>query len=200
VGTLAFALFSPSSVGCSTNVVVLTRSAVTARGCAAYSVVAHIGVGLIVLGAVLLLGSFALALRTRRLSVADASAGMAATPGGTAPVPVPATPVGPVDGQAVAPAVESVPTVPVATESTQPTVATLPTAPTEPERAPEPVVVRTRPIAPGEDVPDHGGVRSDDPGLRDSAIRLPPGWYGNPDNPGKRVQWWDGTRLTDGPG
>jgi hypothetical protein len=28
---------------------------------------------------------------------------------------------------------------------------------------------------------------------------LPPGWYGNPDTPGKPVQWWDGTRLTDRP-
>ena len=52
--------------GCSTNLVVLTHSTVTARGCAAYSVVAHLGVGLIVLGAVLLLGSFVLAVRTRR--------------------------------------------------------------------------------------------------------------------------------------
>ena len=40
VGTLAYALFSPSSVGCSTNVVVLTHGTVTERGCAAYSVMA----------------------------------------------------------------------------------------------------------------------------------------------------------------
>ena len=105
VGTLAFALFSPSSVGCSTNVVVLTRSAVTARGCAAYSVVAHVGVGLIVLGAVLLLGSFALALRTRRLGTTDAAAGGAAIPEGFASVT--ATPAGPVEVRPVAPDAES---------------------------------------------------------------------------------------------
>ena len=68
VGTLAFALFSSASVGCSTNLVLLTHGTVTARGCAAYSVVAHVGVGLIVLGAVLLLGSFALAVRSRSLT------------------------------------------------------------------------------------------------------------------------------------
>ena len=38
VGIVLTALCSPSSVGCSTNLVVLTHSQVTARGCAAYSV------------------------------------------------------------------------------------------------------------------------------------------------------------------
>ena len=66
IGTLAFALCGPSTAGCSTNLVVLTHSAVTARGCAAFSVLARIGVGLMVLGAVLLLGSFVLAVRIRR--------------------------------------------------------------------------------------------------------------------------------------
>ena len=93
--------------------------------------------------------------------------------------------------------------VPVATTSpeftTSPTSPESPEAPepAEPEWAPEPVVVRTRPIAPGEDVHDD---LCDDSGLLDSAVRLPPGWYGNPKNPGGPVQWWDGSRLTDGPG
>jgi|GEM_PF-4878385 len=44
------------------------------------------------------------------------------------------------------------------------------------------------PIPPGEDEP--GGYLP---------MHLPPGWYGNPDNPDKPVQWWDGTRLVDRP-
>ena len=51
-----------------------------------------------------------------------------------------------------------------------------------------------RPIAPGEDVSP-----PPDEGLLGSVVQLPPGWYGNPDIPGKPVQWWDGTKLTDGP-
>jgi hypothetical protein len=199
VGTLAYALFSPSSVGCSTNVVVLTRSAVTARGCAAYSVVAHLGVGLIVLGAVLLLGSFALALRIRRLGAADAAIATSAEPIVHAPVAAPAAQAAPAS-RPVAPAVtDRAPSEPVVAE---PVAAGWVERPgqRESERTPEPAVARTRPIAPGEDVYDDGGNRPDEPGLLDSAVRLPPGWYGNPDNPGRPVQWWDGTRLTDGPG
>ena len=64
VGTLAYAFCSSSSMGCATNLVVLTRGAVTARGCAAFSVIAHVGIGCMVLGAVLLLGSFVLIART----------------------------------------------------------------------------------------------------------------------------------------
>ncbi len=55
-GIALWALCSPTSVGCATNVVVLTGGRVTARGCAAYSVAAHVGVGLLVLGAVQLSG------------------------------------------------------------------------------------------------------------------------------------------------
>jgi len=92
-GTLAYALFSPASMGCSTNLVVLTRGTVTARGCAAYSVLSHVGVGLMVLGAVLLVGSFALVLKTRRLGSADATTPLTQTappPGSGQPQP-PAT-------------------------------------------------------------------------------------------------------------
>ena len=95
VGTVLYALCSPSSVGCSTNLVVLTHSQVTARGCAAYSVVAHLGVGLIVLGAVLLLGSFVLAVRQRRQAASAASTAaaqmLAEEPRRTSVGPAPAT-------------------------------------------------------------------------------------------------------------
>ncbi len=93
---------------------VLSDGAVTTRSCAAYSVAAHLGVGLMVLGGVLLLGYFlVVAVRPQEVPPKDK-------------------------------AVE----------------------PSHPEAA------RPSPV-------------------------LPPGWYGNPGNPAKPVQWWDGTRLTD---
>ena len=185
VGTLAFALFSSSSAGCSTNLVVLTHSAVTARGCAAFSVVSHVGVGLVVVGAVLLLGSFALAVRTRRQG-----------PGATVATDrVPGPPAAlPTEPAHTAVPVVTVPPV-VVTAGPEPDAVDLPV--TARSEEPEPVLARTRPIAPGEDV-DEGAGR-DDVELPGSVVRLPPGWYGNPDNPGRPVQWWDGTKLTDRP-
>jgi hypothetical protein len=195
VGTLAFALFSPSTAGCSTNVVVLTHSAVTARGCAAFSVVAHIGAGLVVLGAVLLLGSFALVLRSRRPGPADTEMG----PAGVVP-------------QTEEPPASAVATGPPVTTPTAPAPAVVEPAPTRAPEVPRPVgpepapaATRTRPIAPGEDVFDQVFAAVDDEegdgtaGLLGSAVHLPPGWYGNPNIPGKPVQWWDGTRLIDRP-
>lgn len=209
-GTVLYALCSPSSVGCTTNLVVLTHSQVTARGCAAYSVAAHLGVGLIVLGAVLLLGSFVLSVRQRRHAASAASAAAQAptgepldTPAGPAPVAVAATV--PAAMTSVAPAAPSVPTAaPSATPPPGPVPGPEPSppSPVPPSPAPpsigRPVVdrrrrerrapVRVGPIPPGED--DLGPIGPES---------LPPGWYGNPDNPGGPVQWWDGTRLVDRP-
>ena len=109
IGTLAYALFSPSNAGCSTNLVVLTHSTVTAQGCAASSLLAHLGVGMIVLGAVLLLGSFILLVRNRRQPPADEVAGIGTGASGSratgeangariaapAPAPAPAPPTNP---------------------------------------------------------------------------------------------------------
>jgi len=206
VGTIAYALFSPSSVGCSTNVVVLTHGAVTERGCAAFSVMSHTGVGLMVLGAVLLLGSFAIAVRWRRqveASPVDAldslfgTAGDAAVPvtGQTTTVlAVPDAGAG-LDERAevrAVPEADPVPPVPrPIVPEPEPEPEIQPEPPPQPE--PEPVATR-RPIAPGED------VRQPAPsGMLGLSVQLPPGWYGNPDIPGKPVQWWDGTKLTDGP-
>ncbi len=234
-GTLMYALFSPASMGCSTSVVILTHGTVTARGCAAYSVVAHVGVGLIVLGAVLLLGSFVLVLRTRRQGARsgavgrrhagepDAGVGEDVPPGSPVPVPpaapappsvpfppsvpvpppapVPA-PVGTVEGgtaQVVAEVVVSEVVAPGAVPP-GPMGEPVPTRGVEPPPGQEPG--RTRPIAPGEE-PEVGhdrGDRGDVRDLRESPVLLPPGWYGNPDTPGRPVQWWDGTKLTDRPG
>jgi len=177
IGTLAYALCSPSSAGCSTNLVVLTHGSVTARGCAAYSTIARVGIGLMVLGAVLLLGSFILAVRFRRLAVPDVgSAEVVPSPPDAAPVP--SDTVAPRPAPASAPPVEA-PGAPVP-------------APVEvvPGRRPP---VRVGPIPPGEDGPDRDEPAADRP------VVLPPGWYGNPGNPDKPVQWWDGTRLTDRP-
>jgi hypothetical protein len=168
IGTLAYALCSPSSAGCSTNVIVLTHSSVTARGCAAFSVIARIGVGLMVLGAVLLLGSFILTVRTRRQTT---------TGTGTAE-PVPAR-----SAVSEALARPAAPTEVVATAS----------APVGREAPRRRAAERVGPIPPGEDGPEWDRPTPEVP------VPLPPGWYGNPNNPDKPVQWWDGTRLTDRP-
>ena len=172
IGTVAFALCSPSSAGCSTNLVVLTHGAVTARGCAAYSTIARVGIGLMVLGAVLLLGSFILAVRFRR------HAEVVPSPPGAAPVRSGAA-------EPRAARVSSPPVSAVAPATPAP-------APVEdvPRRRPP---VRVGPIPPGEDGPDR------DAPVPDRPVALPPGWYGNPGNPDRPVQWWDGTRLTDRP-
>ena len=173
LGTLGYALCSSSSVGCSTNVVVLTRAAVTARGCAMFSVVAHVGIGLMILGAVLLLGSFVLSVRTRR-QVADAASLAEVADGESAPAVTTSVP----SASAV---VEPSVSVPVAPE---PVVVEQPVQPRRERLTPE----RVGPIPPGAD-----RAESPVPAL------LPPGWYGNPNNPDRPVQWWDGTRLTDRP-
>jgi hypothetical protein len=194
VGTLLFALCSPSSVSCATNIVVLTHGTVTAQSCAAYSMVAHIGVGLIVLGAVLLTGAFLLAVRHRRLVGTDARGAGEAGAGTPSPRPttpetvvVAPTPPGPDVGTAG----------PTGTPGAGRGREVRATAP-EPPGPGYPEVERRRgdrrrprrvgPIAPGEDT-----------GPPPGSMLLPPGWYGNPENPGGPVQWWDGTKLTDRP-
>jgi len=169
VGTLANALFSPSTAGCSTNLVVLTHATVTARGCAASSFVAHIGVGLMVLGAVLLLGSFILIVRSRRQPPVDVSAAAAQAPEARDAVPTPSTEqVGPTGGQRQGGAEDP-----------------------------------HGPVAPGADGAPRERPVVDVPSAVEPAAAvttaLPPGWYGNPETPGKPVQWWDGSRLTDRP-
>jgi len=219
-GTLLYALFSPASMGCSTSVVILTHGTVTARGCAAYSVVARIGVGLIVLGAVLLLGSFALVLRTRRQVGAERPPSTAGEPdtavGGDVPPPAvppaaavsptvpvpPAAPVGTAGGATAQVVTEVVVTEVVAPGAVPPGHPGEPAPSRGVEPPPGQVPDRTRPIAPGEEPEaDHDrDDRGDGRDLRESPVLLPPGWYGNPDTPGRPVQWWDGTRLTDRPG
>jgi len=190
VGTLAYALFSPSSAGCSTNVVVLTHSAVTERGCAAYSVMSHTGVGLMVLGAVLLLGSFALALRSRRLAATSPVVASDMSVAAARETVVPAT--GQSTRTLVAPVASAVVDEhPETSAIPEPEPAPPPTRPAAPE--PE-LEARRGPIAPGEDFYEPA-----DSGQLGPAVLLPPGWYGNPDVPGKSVQWWDGTKLTEGP-
>ena len=166
VGTLIFALCSPSNAGCSTNLIVLTHGRVTAWGCAAFSVVARIGVGMMVLGAVLLLGSFIVIVRTRRQVAVEAMAA------------------------------ETAPALPIELEATAPSE--MPTEVVPPLFASvEEVVPRRRtgervgPIPPGPCGPEWDSAPSEVPAT------LPPGWYGNPNNPDSPVQWWDGTRLTD---
>ena len=211
---------APRRSSCSTNIVVLTNGQVTARGCAAYSVIAHVGVGLIVLGAILLLGSFVLAVRQRR-NGAEAASTTGVVPGASpgtgsderSPRVVPPTRQEPGQGTPREPArstaqlpAESTPARAgsVARRGTHPApdvddLADEPSSPAgsspvgewphvERRRTERRAVARVGPIAPGEDAPGPVGPTS-----------LPPGWYGNPDNPGGPIQWWDGTRLVDRP-
>ena len=53
---------------------------------------------------------------------------------------------------------------------------------------------RVGPVPPGVEEPGPTGAGPESP------IRLPPGWYGNPNNPDRPVQWWDGRKLVDRPG
>ncbi|MGD0880422.1 MAG: hypothetical protein ABSB09_02480 [Acidimicrobiales bacterium] len=190
VGTLAYALLSSSSASCSTNLVVLTHSVVTARGCAAFSIVSHIGIGLMVLGAVLLLGSFALAVRTRRQSAVATGA-----PGVGHAATGPSVPgVGDEQARLFEPDAVS------STASASPVASSIP-APSAPVPAPV-VPAAGAPTTPPEAVEPVELVHAHDgdarlPGPASPAVRLPPGWYGNPNAPGKPVQWWDGTKLTD---
>jgi len=217
IGTLAYALFSPSNAGCSTNLVVLTHSAVTARGCAASSLLAHLGVGMIVLGAVLLLGSFILLVRNRRQAPADEVAGIGTGASGSlatgeangariaapAPAPAPAPEHAPEPAPAPAPptdpATPAPPRAPMARNSDGVARVESPGG-QDPEREGP---IPPGPIAPGAGGPERNCAKDGRPVGMDPnppvPVALPPGWYGNPDTPGKPVQWWDGTRLTDRP-
>ena len=168
IGTFAYALCSPSNAGCSTNLIVLTHGTVTARGCAAFSVVARFGIGLMVLGAVLVLGSFVVAVRSRRQAT-------------TVELTSESAPDRPIVLEAPAPAQAEAPTHGGGGSSAAADVTTPKWGTTE----------RVGPTPPGECAP---AWPRDDP---DVPTTLPPGWYGNPNNPERPVQWWDGTRLTD---
>jgi|GEM_PF-1040008 len=227
IGTLAYALFSPSNAGCSTNLVVLTHATVTARGCAASSLVAHIGVGMMVLGAVLLLGSFILLVRNRRqvpgevpgtgtagadpspttvsdgpsVTATDRPRSVPVSPAQVAPSPDVPTPVAPSRVPAVpgAPA----PTVGVTGRSRSTGRSYGDEAGREGPIPPGPLPPGPIPPGPVRPGPDGDRVPNGHPEwtetVTDVPVALPPGWYGNPDTPGRPVKWWDGTRLTDPP-
>jgi hypothetical protein len=173
IGTLAYALCSPSYVGCSTNLVVLTHGTVTARGCAAYSTLARLGVGLMVLGAVLLLGSFVSAVLTRREMPSVTSEPVAATP--------------------LAVAAPVVADTPPSTPAPAPPTAAMPVVGPVEEPPGRRAPARAGPLPPDGDDLDHVEPGTEIP------VSLPPGWYGNPNNPGHPVQWWDGRKLVDRP-
>jgi hypothetical protein len=181
-GIALWALCSPASVGCTTNIVVLTGGRITSKACAAYSVAAHAGVGLVVVGAVLLVGRFVLGRIDR---AAGSAADIEAPAAGSG-----AAPDGPVEAPASTAAVGAPAAAVVAAVEVPGTPATNGNGSGHRPRL-EPVGA-----APSEGPPvelDAARARKRELPLVD----LPPGWYGNPDNPGGSVQWWDGTRLLD---
>jgi len=204
IGIALWALCSPASVGCTTNIVVLTGGRITSKGCAAYSVAAHVGAGLVVLGSVLLVGRFVLGRVQRPAATASdvrheaspvsgelpgrqvetpPAAPSAATAGGTAEAPAPApverTVEPPVEAPAPAPAAVGAANGSGNGNGHRPRLEAVGAAPSG--------------DAPVELDAARARARSRELPLVD----LPPGWYGNPNNPGGSVQWWDGTRLLD---
>lgn len=201
VGTVAFALCSPATMGCTTNIVVLTGGAVTSRGCAVYSTLAHAGVGLMVAGAVLLLGSFVPVRRPPSGPGAGVRPGAAGVgPGTDEAGETPAA--GPPAAGRVAAAGEGAAAPP---KGAGPPVTAPARAPAAP--APRPAPVGVEAVPPG---PDSGTVEVEAPTQGapaaggDASRVLPPGWYGNPSSPGGAVLWWDGEKLVEraptGPG
>ena len=65
VGIVLFALFSDAGGACTANVVVLSDGVVGPHGCAASSIASHAGIGLMVLGAALLVVACLLAILGR---------------------------------------------------------------------------------------------------------------------------------------
>jgi hypothetical protein len=81
LGIVLFALFSDAGGTCTANVIVLSNGVIGPHGCAVSSIVYHAGIGLMVLGAALLVGACALAVmgsgvpeaRAERTTVHEAS-------------------------------------------------------------------------------------------------------------------------------
>jgi len=65
VGVVLFALFSDAGGSCTANVIVLGNGVIGPHGCAATSIAYHAGIGLMVLGAALLIGACMLAVLPR---------------------------------------------------------------------------------------------------------------------------------------
>ena len=191
-GVAAWALCSPASVGCTTNVVILTGGRVTSKGCAAYSVAAHAGVGLVVLGAVLLVGRFLLARSARASDVAgDHSSDVVVRAGEPSNVVV-----GTERGTGIGDDLDSSLGLRAVAEAAEPVRTGYQV---DEARA----VGSFRSNGHDQDRrPTDAGGGGGHPGRASAGrdlrlIGLPPGWYGNPDNPSGTVLWWDGTRLLD---
>ena len=65
VGIVLFALFSDAGGSCTANVIVLSDGVIGPHGCAASSIAYHAGIGLMVLGAALLIGACVLAVAAK---------------------------------------------------------------------------------------------------------------------------------------
>lgn len=64
-GIVLFALFSDAGGSCTANVIVLSDGVIGPHGCAASSIASHAGIGLMVLGAALLVGACVLSVMGR---------------------------------------------------------------------------------------------------------------------------------------
>jgi hypothetical protein len=74
-GIVLFALFSDAGGSCTANVIVLSDGVIGPHGCAASSIASHAGIGLMVLGAALLVGACVLSVMGRTEQTAAAGSG-----------------------------------------------------------------------------------------------------------------------------
>ncbi len=86
VGIVLFALFSDAGGSCTANVIVLSDGVIGPHGCAASSIAYHAGIGLMVLGAALLVGACVLSV-VGRTDQAGVNIGSSTRASVTAPVP-----------------------------------------------------------------------------------------------------------------
>jgi hypothetical protein len=88
-GIVLFALFSDAGGSCTANVIVLSDGVIGPHGCAASSIASHAGIGLMVLGAALLVGACVLSVMGRtEQTVAAAGPATERRPTTVRPVPI----------------------------------------------------------------------------------------------------------------
>jgi hypothetical protein len=87
LGIVLFALFSDAGGSCTANVIVLSDGVIGPHGCAASSIAYHTGIGLMILGAALLVCACVLSVFGRG-AVVTAGEASAVTVAGTPPAPV----------------------------------------------------------------------------------------------------------------
>ncbi len=193
-GIVLFALFSNAGGSCTANVIVLSDGVVGPHGCAVTSIAAHAGIGLLVLGAALLIGACLLAVVGRTPRAGAVSGDTARSADGSTDRDEEAERTG---HAAVGAAGEPLRPSQAPEQQPVPPQRPVPVRPEFSEPAPEPAA-EIEPVVEAEPVAEADESEAEPAGEGEQFV-LPPGWYGNPENRNGSVQWWDGHRLVDRP-